>query len=171
MSARCRSPIAAQKEEEEAAKAYEDFVEAFTADEPRRERGGGGFVRGGVVQPGSNPSAGARFGRASGGALRAILQILRLPTGSRLLSRPICPCSSPAPGNGGPRSPAAARSTPDAGHPLRPAAAPAPYKKGGKYVPSFLPPSLGAGSGSGGRDGGRDGGGDGGPAAERPEEV
>lgn len=46
-----------QRENEEAAKLYEEFVESFGASEHQADKGPKAFVRGGTIQPGSAPSA------------------------------------------------------------------------------------------------------------------
>ena len=47
-----------QREEEEAAKLYEDFVESFG---DKDEESGKSFVQGDTIQPGSAPSLSKRF--------------------------------------------------------------------------------------------------------------
>jgi len=49
-----------QRADEEAAKLYEEFAASFSSEPDKPD--GRSFVRGGTIQPGSRPSAGATHG-------------------------------------------------------------------------------------------------------------
>ena len=49
-----------QKEEEDARKLYDEFVESF-GDEPEQKATNRSFTRGGVIQPGSSASSAGKF--------------------------------------------------------------------------------------------------------------
>lgn len=67
----------AQKEEEDARKLYDEFVESF-GDEPEQKASQRSFTRGGVIQPGSSASSAGAPLLASCQSQRVVLLAVRL---------------------------------------------------------------------------------------------